>query len=343
MLGNTYGVGDGSVFFVLIWGVISGNFVSMEDDILTFTDEKWAELESLAACGYSNKEMALYFDIPEDHFIAAADNPDNPVNYHIRRGILVHKAREQIGLMADAQGGNVKAVRTLASLRYRRDFNVARREILYNCEINDDLLHRLESYIESGSLGELKSDEALYIEVLTLMNNMRRKYGRTATIKFFCKAPFNFSYAQARDAFEHAINLFYLDSKVEKKALRNLKAQQLEDAADMVLAVAKEPADFEIYGKLIKLSAEIKQLNLPDPPEVPQGTFDRPYKVYTLDPALIGIEKPDRNQLARQIDSITGATEAEKQKAKFEAGVIDVIPFEDMLDEYEEENKSEEF
>lgn len=31
--------------------------------------------------------------------------------------------------------------------------------------------------------------------------------------------------------YEHSINLFYSDSKIEKKALRNLKAQQLEDAA----------------------------------------------------------------------------------------------------------------
>ena len=173
-----------------------------------------------------------------------------------------------------------------------------------------------------------------------MMNAMRRKYGRAKTIKFFCKPPFSFSYAQSRDMFEQAINLFYVDSKVEKKALRNLKAEQLEEAAEMVREMATKPEDFEVYGKLMKLSAEIRQLNLPDPPEMPKGTFDRPYKVYTLDPALIGINKPDRNELARQIDSIVGATEAEKEKAKRDAG-IDVIPFDEMLDEYEEEIKSE--
>lgn len=82
--------------------------------------------------------------------------------------------------------------------------------------------------------------------------------------------------------YEHSINLFYSDSKIEKKALRNLKAQQLEDAAKMVLDTAKEPSDFEIYGKLIKLSAEILQLNQPDPPEIPKGTYDRPYRVLLL-------------------------------------------------------------
>ena len=102
-----------------------------------------------------------------------------------------------------------------------------------------------------------------------------------------------------------------------------------------------KPKDFEIYGKLMKLSAEVRQLNLPDPPEVPKGTFDRPYKIYTLDPSLIGIEKPNRNELAKQIDAIVGATEAEKEKAKQDAAIVDVIPLNEILNEYEEETKHE--
>lgn len=311
--------------------------ITLENSV-SLSDVQYEELEKLSAMGYSNGDMALYFNVPASDFTLAAEHPEHPVNYHIRRGILVHQAAEQMAIMDSAESGNVQAVGVLSKVRYRRDFNIARRDILYQCEIDDNLLHRLESYIESGSISDLKPDEALYIEILTMMNNMRRKYGRASTIKFFCREPFKFSYSIARDMYEHAINLFYADSKIEKKALRNLKAQQLEDAADMVLAVAREPADFETYGKLIKLSAEMKQLNIPDAPEVSPGTFDKPYKVYTLDPTFIGIDKPNRNQLAKQIDSIVGASEAEKQRVKFEAGIEDVIPFEDMLDEYEEEN-----
>lgn len=259
------------------------------------------------------------------------------INYHIRRGILVNTARTQMEVMNNAEKGNTQAIQLLSKIQYRKNFETARRDILYDCEIDEKILHRLEAYIESGSTIKLKPGEELYLEAMTLMNSMRRKYGRSKTIKFFCNAPFNLSYAQARDMYEHSINLFYSDSKVEKKALRNLKAQQLEDAAKMVLDTAKEPSDFEIYGKLIKLSAEILQLNQPDPPEIPKGTYDRPYRVFTLDPKLIGMDRPDRNLLARQIDEIVGATETEKQKAKYDAGIED-IPFEDMLNEYKEEN-----
>lgn len=314
---------------------------SIEKDVLSLPDDKYDELERLSALGYSESDMALYFTVPENEFKQAAANVDSMINYHIRRGVLMSGALEQMGLLGDAEKGNVQAIQTLYKIRYRRQFEVAKRELLYNLDIDEKVFQRLENYIESGSLTDLKPDEAIYIELLTMMNAMRRKYGRAKTIKFFCNKPFDFSYAQSRDMYEQAINLFYVDSKVEKKAMRNLKAEQLEEAAEMVKEMATRPEDFEVYGKLMKLSAEIRQLDLPDPPEVPKGTFDRPYKVYTLDPSLIGISKPNRNELARQIDSIAGATEAEKERAKRDAGIVDVIPLDEILDEYEEENRFE--
>ena len=313
------------------------NKSKISKDNIILTEEKLEELERLAALSYTIPDMAMYFGLPSDEFQADAENSDSKINYHIRRGILVNTARTQMEVMNNAEKGNTQAIQLLSKIQYRKNFETARRDILYDCEIDEKILHRLEAYIESGSTIKLKPGEELYLEAMTLMNSMRRKYGRSKTIKFFCNAPFNLSYAQARDMYEHSINLFYSDSKVEKKALRNLKAQQLEDAAKMVLDTAKEPSDFEIYGKLIKLSAEILQQNQPDPPEIPKGTYDRPYRVFTLDPKLIGMDRPDRNLLARQIDEIVGATETEKQKAKYDAGIED-IPFEDMLNEYKEEN-----
>lgn len=307
---------------------------------LSLTDDQYDELERLSALGYSIEDIAMYFNIPKDDFIRSTADPDGPINYHIRRGVLMSNALEQLGVLSKAESGDVKSISMLSKIRYRRQFEVAKREFLYNMEIDDKVYNRLENYIESGSTIDLKADEALYLELLTMINSMRRKYGRAKTIKFFCGKPFNFTYAQSRDMFEHSINLFYADSKIEKKALRNLKAEQLEEAAEMIKRMATKPEDFESYGKLIKLSADIRGLNQPDPPEVPVGTYDRPYKVYTLDPALIGLDKPNRYELARQIDSIVGATEAEKQKAKRDAG-IENINFEDMLDDYEEEIKFE--
>lgn len=315
--------------------------MNSEKSVLKLTDEQFEELEKLSALGYSFSELAMYFDLPEEDFSRMAEDNSTEIYYHIRRGILMSNALEQLGVMSNAEKGNVAAIQELSKIRYRRQFELAKRELLFNLEIDEKTYQRLENYIESGSISSLSPDESIYIELLSMMNSMRRKYGRAKTIRFFCKKPFKFSYAQSRDMFEQAINLFYVDSKIEKKAMRNLKAEQLEDAAEMVKTMATKPKDFEVYGKLMKLSAEIRQLNLPDPPEVPKGTFDRPYKIYTLDPSLIGIEKPNRNELAKQIDAIVGASEAEKEKAKQDAAIVDVIPLNEILDEYEEETKHE--
>jgi hypothetical protein len=79
-------------------------------------------------------------------------------------------------------------------------------------------------------------------------------------------------------------------------------------------------------------------LDQPDPDPVQKYTYTKPFKYYSIDPKTIGIERVDRYELARQIDSIKGATEEEKRKARIDAGVEDII-FEDILDEFQEENK----
>ena len=237
----------------------------------------------------------------------------------------------------EAVEGKPESIKLLADIQYSKDFNTARRDIFYGSEVDDKMLHRLESYIESGCTIKLKQGEDLYLEAMTLMLHLNRKYGRAKTIQMYCNKPFNLKYADARKMFEQSINLFYIDSNIEKKALRNLKAQQLEAAADMVLKTAKTPKDFETYAKLIMSSAKMLQLDIPDLPEVPKGTYDRPYKYFSLDPKKIGVDRIDRNLLGKQIDSITGATEAEKQLAKYDAGLGE-IPFEEIINEHEKEN-----
>lgn len=311
----------------------------MSDIERYFDEEKFVTLECLSALGYTAKEIALYFSVSESAFESQASNPDSMISYHLRRGKLLARAEEDLALQASANSGDARAISLLSKVRYRKNFEAARRNLIYDCEVSDKTYSLIESYIESGCTDKLKPGEALYVELLSMINSMRRKYGRAKTIRFFQEAPFSFSYAQSRDMFEHSINLFYSDSKIEKKALRNLKAQQLEDAADTLLSIAREPKDFEIYERLITSSAKIRQLDELDPEPMPANTFAKPYKVYTLDPERIGIRRSNRNALAKQIDSIIGATEEEKRRARIDSG-IDDIHFDDILDEHEKEAKS---
>ena len=61
-------------------------------DVLTLPDDKYEELERLSALGYSEADMAMYFDVPRDDFSRAALDPESKINYHIRRGVLMSGA-----------------------------------------------------------------------------------------------------------------------------------------------------------------------------------------------------------------------------------------------------------
>lgn len=306
---------------------------SLTAKTIELSEEQLAAIENLSALGKSNEEIAMYLNVDAALFNGYALDENSDIHYHLQRGILVTALNEEMAFLKAAQDGDDKAEKTLSEIRYRRDFRAASRQFLYTAEFGDYNINLLQDYIETGNDAMLKPGERLYLEMMVIMMSMQRKYGRQKTMAVFQKPPFNMPYAKVRDMYEQAINLFYIDSKVEKKAMRNLKAQQLEDAAEMVRRTATTPKDFETYAKLIKLSAEIRQLNQPEKDDIPKGTFDKPIRVYTLDPERVGIAPVNRQILAAQIDSIKGATEAEKQRVRAEAGVEDIIPLEDLIND----------
>jgi len=196
--------------------------------------------------------------------------------------------------------------------------------------------HEIADYIEKGSVTKLEEEELEYLEILVTMNNMRRRYGVTHTIRFFTKEPFNISLYRAKQMFEESINLFYSDETIEKKAARNLIAQDIELAAELVLAAAKCTKDIEIYGDLKMKAYKARQLDQPDPIEIPKGLYDKPIKIYSLSPKHINLPDIDRNALGREIDALP-ENETNKKRWKQEA-MIEDIDFIEMLNDQAEEN-----
>lgn len=196
----------------------------------------------------------------------------------------------------------------------------------------------LEAYIESGCAIKLSEDDEEYLNILTLMNSMRRKYGMVKTIKFFQNPPYSISQYRSKEMYYESINLFYSDEKVEKKALRNLKAEQLEKAAELALAAATSVDDLDIYKNIILASAKLRELDKIDLPEIPKELYEKPIKIYTLKPEQLKLPQADRNELALIIDALeTG--ESDKKRFRMEAMVED-IDFIDLLDEQEENLKN---
>lgn len=181
----------------------------------------------------------------------------------------------------------------------------------------------ISEYIENGSRSKLSDEEIEYLEVLSKMNSMRRRYGLNETISFFTKPPYNISLYMAKRMFEESVNLFYSDEVIEKRAARNLKAEQFEQAAQLALEAAQSVKDLEIYRALLWDSYKARQLDQPDPIEIPKELYQRPIKIYTLRPDQAKLPDIDRNVLAKEIDALP-ETETNKKRWKQEAMIEDV-------------------
>ncbi|HEY5508528.1 MAG TPA: hypothetical protein VIK29_07650, partial [Paludibacter sp.] len=79
----------------------------------------------------------------------------------------------------------------------------------------------LQDFIQGGSKEALSDDEQSYLDLLYLLNSLRRKYGKENAIAFIQHVPYSIPYAKARAMYDEAINLFYGDDGIEKQAHRN--------------------------------------------------------------------------------------------------------------------------
>lgn len=198
---------------------------------------------------------------------------------------------------------------------------------------------KLQDYIQAGSSFELNEEEQEYLNILYLLNSLRRKYGKENAIAFIQHPPYNIQYRRSRQMYDEAINLFYLDDGIEKQANRNMLYEQLLAGAAVVKLTAKSPKDMEVFGDLVMKAYKVKGLDEIEQQKVPEALYNKPYKIYSLNPEMISLPKVSRNELAERIDNME-IPEREKRRVRQEAMVED-IHFMDILDEQEEKIGSE--
>lgn len=297
-------------------------------------DERIAELENLASLGYSLEQMSLYFDVDKYFFIETAQDVNSKVYYHIQRGQLMSVAKEQMALLGDAEKGNVTASQQLGKIRRSRGWNISKMDI-FGGALDKNRLRKLENYIQGGSVNDLKNEEQIYLEALTLINSLSRKYGRRNTVKFFTRAPWNLQHRRASEMYDEAVTLFYTNRNVEKKALRNMYADQMDEAALIVRDNAESSKDWEVYGNLTEKAYKMRGLDKEDPKKLDKGVYLKPLRYYSLDSTVVGLPEINRQELASQIEALE-IPEREKSRLRMEAN-MEQIKIEDRLNELEKE------
>lgn len=178
---------------------------------------------------------------------------------------------------------------------------------------------RLQEYIENGRQGDMPEEMVTYLEQLDIVRGqLNRSKSKEYIINLLKAAPYNLSDYLARKRYIDAINFFYLDTEIKKQAWRNLYADKLEKAANVVLMSATTAKELDIYKNILLAAANMRGLNEAEKEELPAELYQRPIKVYTNDVKVLDIPQVSRIELLKMIDSYE-IPEVEKERLKGEA------------------------
>jgi hypothetical protein len=288
------------------------------------------ELEKLGALHYTPREIAMFLDIPlaiaEEEF----NNEKSLLNYYIKRGRLMSETKEHLALIDSAQGGNISASERLEKIRRDKSFTTAKEDIFGSIN-RESIFHKLQDYIVSGAQIDISNDEALYLDTLRLIDSVERHYGRRETIRLLQKKPFNLTFGRAREMMDEATNLFYSEKNVDKKAMRNKRAEMLVEMATLIKKNAKNANDFKVAGDLLVQASKLQQLDKEEPNVLPKEAYQKSIRIFMLEPEKVGLPSISRKQVLEDIQKLA-IPEAQKQRITYEANIEDIIPVNELLE-----------
>src|SRR5690606_7350561 len=302
---------------------------------LNLSDEEWDVLETLSALDFSHDHIAVYFGINKTVFRQIAADENSYLAERLQAGKIKQDADERLALFALARKGDVPAQKQIHEIKRTRAFKISKMDI-FGAFDNKKVLEKLNDYLQSGSDMDISVEEQLYIDTLIFMRDMDSQYGRRATVEFFVKN-YKLKHQRASEMYDEAINLFYGNRNINKKALRHKFAERLENAANVVATNAETSRDWEVYGNLMKQAATMQELDKTVVEKLPKEMYMPTVKVYTLDPDVVGLPAINRNELAAEIDALD-QPESVKSSLRQDA-MIDQIDLVSKLDKIEEEYK----
>jgi hypothetical protein len=193
-------------------------------------------------------------------------------------------------------------------------------------KLEDITLNHIYDYIENGNPN--KVDPAI-VEYLDLIEKIRGMYlrfdkwgSKDAILKHLIKVDGHSRYF-ANQLYNDCLEYFYCDNKISKDAWRNIYAEKMERNINLATLIVKDVSDIAKVNRMIKEAAELRQLDVEEPEELPEALFNRPWKLYSMDHNLLeGAAKVDRLKLAQQIDALPELSEKEREIIKREAAIL---------------------
>ncbi|MQP63357.1 hypothetical protein GFJ99_11690 [Flavobacterium sp. LMO6] len=205
--------------------------------------------------------------------------------------------------------------------------------------INEVTLDDIYDFIQTGNPDNAPEHIVEYLELLTRVDGMIRridKFGsKNAVVKHIVLIEKLFgqklSYYKASKIYSEAIEYFFSDAEVSKKAWGNFYANIIDQEINFARQIKKDGQDSKRIVDMAKVAAEIRGVFEEDKEELPDELFRKPFVVYSTKAEELGLPKVDRNRLKEMIDSkIPDLSEKEKLRIYQEADIVQFEVFPDV-------------
>lgn len=285
------------------------------------TRDQVVELQEYGALEWSARDIAIAMGLDIEQFVAEYDDPNSIITLAVNRGRLLALADTSKAILKNAKGGDLPSIQHLEKIRREKSFLTSKLDI-FGAFADEKAFQRVYDYIAMGRTGELSNNEQLFLDLLSIINSLDRRFGKRATIKFLTQQC-GYSYDRAQDYYNQADALFYSNRNTTREALRNKYAELLEDLAHAARAAAQTPKDYEAVSEIIARAAKIRRLDEPEIEKLPPQNYLRQFRVFSLTPEVLGLPAVNRQLVSEQIQQLR-VPEAEKRRLRRDALIEDV-------------------
>ena len=197
--------------------------------------------------------------------------------------------------------------------------------------IDDIDLQDIYAFMETGDVANAPAEVVEYLTTLDKVHKMHLRvlqWGNKEAILKHLMLVDQMSRYQAEKIHNEMLEYFYSDAKLSKQVFRNILFERMYNNCIAAEILALSTDDLSKVNRMYTEAGKMRQLDIIDPPVIPKEAFQRPNKIYAMDPAFLGEAKINRTLLAKHIDELEDYSEGEKLILKQDAAIEPIILFE---------------
>jgi hypothetical protein len=299
----------------------------VKDGRLVINAETLRLLQAFGAVYWSTDEIADWFGITDlAWWRGEVSNRGSTIARAIRRGELDQRAKVELRILQGAQAGDEDDIGTYRTMMRDKSFALSKLDLFGGAD-DAGLWQQIYDYIASGSRGKLSEKERNYLDLLNLIYSLDGRFGKRKVIGFLTSEAFGYTHAQATNLYSEALELFYANRNISRKALKEKTADMYDTLYQAAVAAAKSTADYMLAADILTKKAKMLRLDQEEVPVLDPKMYDRRWTVVSTRPEDIGLPRADRRAVREVVDALlvkAGAPASDRSRVEMEAGLVDL-------------------